>query len=62
MTLIQDGAQMVDFMVKKGWPKPNEYDDWQEMYRKKIWGCSYRDAFVDMRYAEGSLNAGKHVL
>src|ERR1700754_2518102 len=24
-------AAMVDMMVKKGWPKPNEYDDWQEM-------------------------------
>jgi hypothetical protein len=28
-------AQQVDFMVKQGWPKPNEYDDWQEMLQKE---------------------------
>src|SRR5215471_19950695 len=28
-------AAIVDMMVKKGWPKPNEYDDWQEMLQKE---------------------------
>jgi predicted dehydrogenase len=51
-------------MVKQGWPKPNEYDDWQEMLQKEdleavqiatpLW--THHDITV------GCLNAGKHVL
>ena len=51
-------------MVKQGWPKPNEYDDWQEMLQKEdleavqiatpLW--THHDIAV------GCLNAGKHVL
>ena len=28
-------AAAADFMVKQGWPKPHEYDDWQEMLQKE---------------------------
>ena len=57
-------AAAADFMVKQGWPKPNEYDDWQEMLQKEdleavqiatpLW--THADITV------GCLNAGKHVL
>jgi predicted dehydrogenase len=57
-------AAQVANMVKRGWPKPNEYDDWQEMLQKEdleavqiatpLW--THADITV------GCLNAGKHVL
>lgn len=57
-------AAAVDKMVKKGWPKPNEYDNWQDMLQKEdleavqiatpLW--SHAEITV------GCLNAGKHVL
>ncbi len=57
-------AAAAESMVKKGWPKPNEYDDWQEMLQKEdleavqiatpLW--THSDITV------GCLNAGKHVL
>jgi len=57
-------AAAADLMVKQGWPKPNEYDDWQEMLQKEdleavqiatpLW--THHDITV------GCLNAGKHVL
>jgi predicted dehydrogenase len=57
-------AAMSKMMVEKGWPKPNEYDDWQQMLQSEdleavhvatpLW--THKDITV------GSLNAGKHVL
>jgi predicted dehydrogenase len=57
-------AAAADLMVKQGWPKPNEYDDWQEMLQKEdleavqiatpLW--THADITV------GCLNASKHVL
>ena len=58
---LQAGA---DILVKAGWPKPREYDDWREMLEKEdieaviiaapLW--THADISV------GCLNAGKHVL
>ncbi len=57
-------SQMVDFMVKKGWPRPNEYDDWQEMLQKEDLEAVHiaTPLWTHADITEGSLNAGKHVL
>src|SRR5262249_60914323 len=28
-------ASLAQMMASKGWPKPNEYDDWQQMVQKE---------------------------
>ena len=57
-------AAAVDTMVKKGWPKPNEYDDWQEMLQKEDLEAMHiaTPLWMHAPIAVGSLNAGKHVL
>ncbi|MGH9880702.1 MAG: Gfo/Idh/MocA family protein, partial [Pyrinomonadaceae bacterium] len=57
-------ALMVDLMVKKGWLKPNEYDDWQEMLQKEDLEAVHiaTPLWTHADIAEASLNAGKHVL
>jgi len=57
-------AAMVDMMVKKGWPKPNEYDDWQEMIQKEDLEAVHiaTPLWTHATIAVGALNAGKHVL
>jgi predicted dehydrogenase len=55
---------MVDAMVKKGWPKPNEYDDWQEMLQKEDLEAVHiaTPLWMHAPIAVAALNAGKHVL
>lgn len=57
-------AAMVDLMVKKGWPKPKEYDDWQEMLQKEDLEAVHiaTPLWTHSTIAVGALNAGKHVL
>ncbi|MCM3871656.1 MAG: Gfo/Idh/MocA family oxidoreductase [Pyrinomonadaceae bacterium] len=57
-------AAMVDRMVKKGWPKPNEYDDWQEMLQKEDLEAVHvaTPLWTHAAITVGALNAGKHVL
>jgi predicted dehydrogenase len=57
-------AAQVDAMVKKGWPKPNEYDDWQEMLQKEDLEAVHiaTPLWMHAPIAVGALNAGKHVL
>jgi predicted dehydrogenase len=57
-------AAQVDAMVKKGWPKPNEYDDWQEMLQKEDLEAVHiaTPLWTHSTIAVGALNAGKHVL
>lgn len=57
-------AAMVEMMVKKGWPKPNEYDDWQEMLQKEDLEAVHiaTPLWAHAPVAVGALNAGKHVL
>jgi predicted dehydrogenase len=51
-------------MVKKGWPKPNEYDDWQQMLQKEDLEAVHiaTPLWMHAPIAVGALNAGKHVL
>ena len=57
-------AKAVEAMVKKGWPKPNEYDDWQEMIQKEDLEAVHiaTPLWTHAAIAVGALNAGKHVL
>lgn len=57
-------AAMVAMMVKQGWPKPNEYDDWQEMLQKEDLEAVHiaTPLWTHATIAVGALNAGKHVL
>ena len=57
-------AAMVKMMVDKGWPKPNEYDDWQQMLQKEDLEAMHiaTPLWTHAEIAVGSLNAGKHVL
>ena len=57
-------AKAVEAMVKKGWPKPNEYDDWQEMIQKEDLEAVHiaTPLWTHAAIAVAALNAGKHVL
>ena len=57
-------AAMVQMMVEKGWPKPNEYDDWQQMLQKEDLEAVHiaTPLWTHAEITVGSLNAGKHVL
>src|SRR6476659_9184741 len=57
-------AAMVQMMVEKGWPKPNEYDDWQQMLQKEDLEAVHiaTPLWTHKEIAVGSLDAGKHVL
>ncbi len=57
-------AAMSEMMVSKGWPKPNEYDDWQEMLQKEDLEALHvaTPLWTHAPIAVGALNAGKHVL
>jgi predicted dehydrogenase len=57
-------AAMVEMMVQKGWPKPAEYDDWQEMMQKEDLEAVdiATPLWTHSTIAVGALNAGKHVL
>ncbi len=57
-------ATQVDRMVKAGWPKPNEYDDWQEMLQKEDLEAVHiaTPLWMHAPIAVAALNAGKHVL
>jgi predicted dehydrogenase len=57
-------AAQVDAMVKKGWNKPNEYEDWQEMLQKEDLEAVHiaTPLWMHAPIAVGALNAGKHVL
>jgi predicted dehydrogenase len=57
-------AKAVEAMVKKGWPKPNEYDDWQEMIQKEDLEAVHiaTPLWTHAAIAIASLKAGKHVL
>ena len=57
-------AAMVQMMVEKGWPKPNEYDDWQQMLQKEDLEAVHiaTPLWTHAEIAVSSLNAGKHVL
>lgn len=57
-------ATMVKAMTDKGWPKPNEYDDWQEMLQKEDLEAVHiaTPLWTHADITVGSLNAGKHVL
>jgi predicted dehydrogenase len=57
-------ATQVENMVKKGWPKPNEYDSWQDMLQKEDLEAVHiaTPLWMHSEIAVGALNAGKHVL
>jgi predicted dehydrogenase len=57
-------AAAADILVKNGWPKPNEYDDWQEMLQKEDLEAVHlaTPLWTHSTLALGALNAGKHVL
>lgn len=57
-------AAAVDKMVKKGWPKPNEYDNWQDMLQKEDLEAVQiaTPLWTHSEITVGCLNAGKHVL
>jgi predicted dehydrogenase len=57
-------AAQVERMVKAGWAKPNEYDDWQEMVQKEDLEAVHiaTPLWTHSAIAVGALNAGKHVL
>ena len=57
-------AAAVDKMVKKGWPKPNEYEDWREMLQKEDLEAVQiaTPLWTHSEITVGCLNAGKHVL
>jgi predicted dehydrogenase len=57
-------AAQSERMVKAGWPKPNEYDDWQEMIQKEDLEAVHiaTPLWTHAAIAVGALNAGKHVL
>jgi len=57
-------AAQVDAMIKKGWPKPNEYDNWEEMLQKEDLEAVHiaTPLWMHAPIAVGALNAGKHVL
>src|SRR5438552_573277 len=57
-------AAAADLMVKQGWPKPNEYDDWQEMLQKEDLEAVQiaTPLWTHHEITVGCLNAGKHVL
>jgi predicted dehydrogenase len=51
-------------MVKAGWPKPNQYDDWQDMLQKEDIEAVQitTPLWTHAEITVGCLNAGKHVL
>lgn len=57
-------AKVVETMVKNGWPKPNEYDDWQEMLQKEDLEAVHiaTPLWTHAEMTVAALNAGKHVL
>ncbi|HEY6802997.1 MAG TPA: Gfo/Idh/MocA family oxidoreductase [Pyrinomonadaceae bacterium] len=57
-------AVAVDILVKNGWPKPNEYDDFQEMLQKEDLEAVHlaTPLWTHSTLAVEALNAGKHVL
>jgi predicted dehydrogenase len=57
-------AAAVAKMVKAGWPKPNEYDNWQDMLQKEDLEAVQiaTPLWTHSEIAVGCLNAGKHVL
>jgi predicted dehydrogenase len=57
-------AAAVEKMVKKGWPKPNEYEDWREMLQKEDLEAVQiaTPLWTHSEITVGCLNAGKHVL
>lgn len=57
-------AAAAEFMVKKGWPRPREYDNWQEMLQKEDLEAVQiaTPLWTHGDIAVGCLNAGKHVL
>ena len=57
-------AKAVEAMVKKGWPRPNEYDDWQEMIQKEDLEAVHiaTPLWTHAAIAVGALSMGKHVL
>lgn len=57
-------AAMSEMMVKKGWTKPNEYDDWQEMLQKEDLEAVHlaTPLWMHAPIAVAALDAGKHVL
>lgn len=57
-------AAMAQMMVNKGWPRPNEYDDWRQMLEKEDLEAVHiaTPLWTHAEIAVGSLNAGKHVL
>lgn len=57
-------AKQAEVMVKNGWPKPNEYDDWQEMLQKEDLEAVHiaTPLWTHAEITVSALNAGKHVL
>jgi len=57
-------AAQADTMEKKGWTRPREYDDWQEMLQKEDLEAVHiaTPLWTHSTIAVGALNAGKHVL
>ncbi len=57
-------AKAVEAMVKKGWPEPKQYDDWQEMIQKEDLEAVHvaTPLWTHAAITVGALNAGKHVL
>ena len=57
-------AAAAEKMVQKGWPKPNEYDNWQDMLQKEDLEAVQiaTPLWSHAEIAVGCLNAGKHVL
>lgn len=57
-------GKVAEQMVKNGWPKPNEYDDWQEMLQKEDLEAVHiaTPLWTHAEMTVTSLNAGKHVL
>jgi predicted dehydrogenase len=57
-------AAQADAMEKKGWTRPKEYDDWQEMLQKEDLEAVHiaTPLWTHSTIAVGALNAGKHVL
>ena len=54
----------VDLLVKAGWPRPKEYDDWREMLEKEDLEAVIIAAplWTHADISVGCLDAGKHVL
>lgn len=57
-------GKVAEFMVQNGWPRPTEYDDWQELLQKEDLEAVHiaTPLWTHAEMTVTALNAGKHVL